>query len=500
MRNIHRFECRVAAKLLSVVLLNLFGLTCLNSTEAVAAVYYVSNAGSDNNDGKSPQTSWRTIARVNAGPFVPGDTILFKRGDCWREQLIPHSGNETGHIRYGAYGSGDKPLLLGSVEKNFPKDWRSEGGNVWVTIDNLPRDVGNIIFDNESSCGVKVWNESDMNVQGKYWYDEEKHLLKLYSSENPALYYCDVECALRRHIILQSSRSYVIYENLVAKYGGAHGIAGGNTHHIIVRDCDFSHIGGGDQYGGGRTVRYGNGVEFWANAHDNLVERCRLWEIYDAALTNQNLEPKVKQYNICYRNNIIWNCEYSFEYWNRPANLLTHHIYFDNNTCAYAGYGWGHIQRPDPSGRHLCFYSSPAAAHNICIRNNIFFEAKGNAFYAHYWPEKAIAALNMDNNCWYQIAGDMILFRASKNKGYTMAQFSVYQSETGNDANSITKVPRWADAANKDFHLTEQSACIDAGTDAGTDVGLKADYEGTAVPKGRAADIGAYEYSVRSAR
>jgi hypothetical protein len=25
-------------------------------------------------------------------------------------------------------------------------------------------------------------------------------------------------------------------------------------------------------------VRFGNGIEFWAGAHDNLVEACRIWE------------------------------------------------------------------------------------------------------------------------------------------------------------------------------------------------------------------------------
>ena len=66
----------------------------------------------------------------------------------------------------------------------------------------------------------------------------------------------------------------------------------------------------------GKPVRFGNGVEFWAGAHDCLVEGCRLWEIYDAALTNQGSGTNVQE-NITYRRNVIWNSEYSFEYWNR---------------------------------------------------------------------------------------------------------------------------------------------------------------------------------------
>jgi hypothetical protein len=49
-------------------------------------------------------------------------------------------------------------------------------------------------------------------------------------------------------------------------------------------------------------------------------------------------------------------------------------------------------------------------------------------------------------------------------------------------------------AATPDFSLLSTSPCINAGTD----VGLTEDYEGNRVPRGRAPDIGAYEYPVRA--
>ena len=458
-----------------------------------ASAYYVSNEGSDRNDGKSPETPWRTLDRVNAEPLAPGDAVLFRRGDRWRGQLLPRSGADAGYVTYGAYGSGDKPLLLGSVARDSAEHWRPEGQNIWATAGldatgkhALPCDVGNIIFDHGQACGVEVWNEVDLKAQGDYWYDEQAHVLKLYSPKCPASCHSSIECALRMHIIDQSNASYVIYENLALRYGGAHGIGGGNTRHIIVRDCDLSYIGGGDQYGGEGTVRYGNGVEFWGDAHDSVVERCRLWEIYDAALTNQNNGPNVKQYNLYYRHNLVWNSEYSFEYWNRPENSLTHHVHFENNTCVNAGYGWGHSQRPDPSGRHLCFYSSPAPAHGIYIHNNIFLEATTNAFYAPGWPPDAIAALEMDHNCWVQSEGAMIRL---EDRSYTMAQFAEYQADTGKEPNSIAADPCLADAARGDFRLAERSPCVDAGAD----LGLQADFDGNPIPQGAAPDIGAYE-------
>ncbi|HOZ48565.1 MAG TPA: carbohydrate binding domain-containing protein [Candidatus Hydrogenedentes bacterium] len=608
----------------AVALVSLFAVP-----NAVAAVYHVSSSdGDDADDGLSPETAWKTIARLNRGAIEPGDSVLLKRGDMWREQLVPRSGAEGAPITYGAYGTGRKPLLLGSVERNDPGDWVRGKDNVWstkepepvgdeilpnpsfsdghaswnmhheggavargavdtddfdtapasyavtceqagengshiqlyvvpfsiqqgklyrltfrakasetlavrtphlmsagppwtsycrapiqpkieigaewatyhryyeatVTADDarftfffgdmlpagatlhidscsfvecdgntlLPCDVGNIIFDGEKSCGVKVWEEPDLDVPGEYWYDEARNVVTLCCTDNPAVVHPDIECALRRHIIDQSGRAYVTYENLCLMYGAAHGIGGGSTHHIIVRDCDLGYIGGGDQSGGDHTVRYGNGIEFWGAAHDSLVERCRLWEIYDAALTNQSSGPKTDHYNITYRNNVIWNSEYSFEYWNRPEASETYNVRFEGNTCINAGHGWGHTQRPDPSGRQLCFYTSPAVLRDMTIRDNIFYEATKNAFYAPAWPREAIDALDMDGNAWHQAEGAMISFQSGP---YSMAEFAKYQAEYGKEPNSTVTAPTFLDIAQRDFRLAEDSTCRDIGAD-----------------------------------
>ena len=110
----------------------------------------------------------------------------------------------------------------------------------------------------------------------------------------------------------RSGRNAKIISNIVARKaisllgegvrdGAADGLGRGNVHRLPARNCDISWIGGGDQMGGDKTVRFGNGIEFWATAHDCLVERCRLWEIYDAALTNQSGGPNTPQRNITYR-------------------------------------------------------------------------------------------------------------------------------------------------------------------------------------------------------
>lgn len=80
------------------------------------ATYYVSPSGNDNADGNSPQTAWRTVAKVNGSSLKPGDNVLFQRGGEWRESLkAPSSGERGNPITFTDYGIGAKPKFWGSV-------------------------------------------------------------------------------------------------------------------------------------------------------------------------------------------------------------------------------------------------------------------------------------------------------------------------------------------------------------------------------------------------
>ncbi len=74
-----------------------------------SATYYVSNAGSDTNNGLSEASSWKTLAKVNAVTLFVGDAVKFKCGDSWFGQLTP----QRSTISYGAYGTGLKPVISG---------------------------------------------------------------------------------------------------------------------------------------------------------------------------------------------------------------------------------------------------------------------------------------------------------------------------------------------------------------------------------------------------
>ena len=359
-------------------------------------------------------------------------------------------------------------LPAGSVFAFEPASWKRQ---TFTGHEPFSRDVGNIIFDGGPKCGVKKWSAADLKQPGDYWYSAAAGQVKLFSEGNPAAAHKSIEFALTRHIIEESGRHHVIYEDLDLRYGAAHGIGGSGTHHITARNLDISFIGGGHQHTppGGKPVRYGNGIEFWSGAHDNLVESCRIWEIYDAALTNQG-DDNNEQRDIVYRDNVIWNSEYSFEYWNgkhpendktREQKSKTRDILFEHNTCFAAGRGWGHTQRPDPNGRHLMFYHNTAATQGVIVRDNIFCDATDSCLrMLNDWT----AGLVMDRNCWFQPKGELIWFLKSH---FTADQFEDYRMQSGLDAHSIVADPQFRDARALDFRLAPAGPAATLAKDGG---------------------------------
>jgi hypothetical protein len=435
---------------------------------ATAHTYYVdATRGDDARDALSPAAAWRSLNRVNKAALQPGDRVLFRRGETWRGQLMPQSGSPAGAITYGVFGRGDKPLLLGSLARDRAEDWQPAGPGIWATApirsdrrevsaDPAPLsvDVGNIILNHGAAVGIKKWSTADLRQEGDYYYDGRRRQVVLRSAANPAARHRSIELALNRHIIDEGGRGYVTYENLALRYGAAHGIGGGSTQHITVRDCDISYIGGGHQFTtpAGNPVRFGNGVEFWAGARDCLVEGCRLWEIYDAALTNQGSGTNVQE-NITYRHNVIWNSEYSFEYWNGDQTSKTRNIRFEHNTCVNAGFGWGHNQRPDPNGRHLMFYSNTAATEAVSVCDNIFCNAtdSGLRLLGRDWT----AALTMDRNDWFQSRGPILLWNKMQQIG--PEQFDAFRRLHGIDAHSIVADPKFLAPDRNDYRLAPDS-------------------------------------------
>ena len=85
------------------------------SSVGAGGIYYVSSSGNDSNAGTSSAAPWRTIAKVNASSFQPGDSILFQGGQTFTGAIIsPSAGTNTKPITFGSYGGGRATISSGS--------------------------------------------------------------------------------------------------------------------------------------------------------------------------------------------------------------------------------------------------------------------------------------------------------------------------------------------------------------------------------------------------
>jgi len=414
-----------------------------------------------------PETVMVRLRLRCTAPFFPARLQVMRNGPPWTSYRS--SGPEfcevtqswqTVEVILRGKSRGDLPRLHLYLGGRLPAGatFEFEPIGMWGVSadrqDDLSVDVGNIIFDHGKQCGLKKWRLEDLKAPGDYLYSIPTHQVLLRAEANPATLNGSIEMALREHIISQGGAHDVVYDGLMLRYGAAHGIGGGSTARVTVRRCDLCYIGGGHQFTTpeGHPVRFGNGIEFWDAGEENLVEGCRLWEIYDAALTNQGSGKNSKQTRITYRNNVIWNAEYSFEYWNRPAEAVTEDILFENNTCVDSGLGWAHGQRPDPNGGHLMFYHNAARTARFVVRDNLFCNSTEVCLRMdNDWR----SALTLEHNLWYQEAKPVVRYLVKQY--YSAGDMERFRQETGLDAHSAVAAPRFVDAAGRDYRLAADS-------------------------------------------
>jgi hypothetical protein len=91
------------------------GVGTFDPVAITGRTYYVSSAGSDSNDGTSPQQAWKTVRQANRADLAPGDGVLFEGGATYSDDtLMPERGGARGKpVVYGSYGQGRAVLPKG---------------------------------------------------------------------------------------------------------------------------------------------------------------------------------------------------------------------------------------------------------------------------------------------------------------------------------------------------------------------------------------------------
>jgi len=491
--------------------------------------YYVSSSGDDvENDGLSSLQPWRTLAKVNSEmpSMSPGDSILFKRGDYFFGTMtMVRSGTAQNPIVFGAYGPETdwKPILFDRLTV-WPEDpglnsvWKDLGSHIWSYKDNVMNDkkvdIANLVLlvkdSNKDTFGVKKMfaNPDSLSAQGEFLYDYNNNRLLLYSAVRPIDFYSSIQLVLSENAIYfpKNVNSYVIFDNLDFRYYGKC-VVEESGNYCSFRNLDIHYIGGGDHCNPDSVKdryqeRYGNGLQIWnandhPSSHDITITGCWVDNVYDAGISPQGLSTEpYSVYNIYVWNNVITNCEYSFEFFERTIldiytikprphneNINTHDIYFENNTCANAGGGWSHNQRfsshVNPhelkNGSHLRLEAFDGTKSNIFIRNNIYYGATEQLNWILF-PDD-IGNFILDYNDFYQTkipippdsTKEPIGEKFTNSRFYTLIdwQDTLYKlTNVQLEKNSYDNInPLFVSPT--DFHLQPGSALIGKGIDLG---------------------------------
>lgn len=178
------------------------------SLPVAAVTYYVdADAGSDLRSGRSPSLAWKTLNRVNSTAFEPGDVILLHRGQMWRERLTPQrSGIDGSPITYGAYSTGDAPVINGA---NVVTGWSGLGnGRYSASVSTGPEVVilGGV-------KGTRVGSAADVDVPLEWYW--ESGTLTVYSAAAPV----NVEASAREHLFANYAKDYLVVRDMVFRYG-----------------------------------------------------------------------------------------------------------------------------------------------------------------------------------------------------------------------------------------------------------------------------------------
>ncbi|MBQ8551373.1 MAG: hypothetical protein IJ428_01010 [Clostridia bacterium] len=433
--------------------------------EIKGTAYYVSRDGDDNGDGLTPETAWRTLDKVSSAELLPGDGVLFRRGDLFRGSVATKDG-----VSYGAWGTGDKPKLYGwDKDLADPALWYEADSehHIWKLNDTI-LDVGTLVFNHGQAHSIKLIpsyidghfvcrnDESklfemshemttDLDI---YWHfdsilttipskgkdfpipdmlspNSRGELYLRCDKGNPGEVFDSIEALTRRSMFGVGMNANVCIDNLCIKYVGLHAVAAGGecSRGLHVTNCEIGWIGGTIQHyfgtdpnfprgGRGMVTRFGNGIEIYGGCDDYLVSNCYVYQVYDAGMSHQITTHGKKRTmtNVTYRDNLVERCVYSIEYF-LEMNKGDTESYMDGiemcgNILRESGYGWGQQRHNTDTPAHIKGWSYTNKARNYTIHDNIFDRAAYRML--HLVAEEQESCPAMYANTYVQHLGNMI--------------------------------------------------------------------------------------------
>lgn len=414
--------------------------------EAAAMLSTINNAANTNTGSKTTykvsksQTTSQLISTLSNA--ANNSVVLLERGGVWR---VP-AGAENGFtlkngVSLGAYGTGAKPVLIGSAYNYASRTWTQVDTNIWKTAitsyqsGNRP---GNVYFYDNGTYkttpligriikdGARFTSYSQLEKEGDVYYDvTNDHFtgdknVYVYSTSNPANKYTDIEIG-EKHDVL-SLVGYNTVDNICIKYAGGHGINASSRNSITIKNCEIAYVGGTPN---GSNETMGNGIQFGLGGSNLTVDSCYVHDCYDAGITFQSWSGQTTFDGVNFTNNLLVENFYNIEFFTTGTSAnkdgsngvdgTMKNINISGNIMRFAG-GWSFNQR---QGNQL-------RCANICVTQGAYYvntenlNITGNIFdctmvqqimwtwgFGTHTSDTNHPGLTISGNTYYQKAGSL---------------------------------------------------------------------------------------------
>ena len=317
--------------------------------------------------------------------------------------------------------SGSKPVISGA---NILKDsdvWEKDGELYKIDLSDsnnflIPKQ-GNWDYENigfiESESGEIYGNRKSSKEKLERQFDfycEEQYLF-IKSDQNPGEKLGKAKFMARNDLVKLSSN--IILEGLDVRNTGAHGIVSKNSSikNVYIKNCIVQNIGGSLQDKVTFT-RYGNGIEFWNQATDTLVENTIIRNVFDAGYTLQGKSCTDGFENNIISNSVFIECTYDVELFSYNENEQfeepkMNNIIVEDNISINQGRGWGFdVKTINIQSSILVLWGDDKISNNaeIICKNNKYFNFR-NIFHTDaknpISAEKYKNIVKSDNNLIY---------------------------------------------------------------------------------------------------
>jgi hypothetical protein len=451
-------------------------------------VRYVSNSGNDSHDGLTPQTAWKTVAKVNATTLTAGTYVLFQRGGTWREALtIAQNGTSTAPITYGAYGVGLFPIISGA---DVITGFTSVSGTWDATVTTQP----NIVLINGARANLKTSKAACTSVGDWFW--TANTLTVNYPSDPSGL----VESASRSQCV-SGTGNYITLKNLIFTSNQTFTVYFTGNNKTINR-CIFNKIGGRDQNGIGilasgsnnsitenifidiqrtgiandgnpnssATIAYNTFVNCWNQKEYNLggngggiaCSSTDSWQVYNNYVSG------------CYIGIDLTSAKNAVIHHNIVANSRVNDIAHQTAAVGFQCYVYNNTVIHNPSGTD--------SGHGIVTQNSGgYITIKNNLVYITFTgtntnvqgicvASSAYQSVDIDYNLVYKIPGSTADLYKGDAIYSTLSTWQAFLSTTsfsGKEVHAKNADPLFRDYTNKDYSLLPSSPAISAGVNVG---------------------------------